>query len=150
MVHDHFLFFDDVVVRDGIFLVVHMGALGGTFGSVERTVAFKPDFEVIILTVGSTLIHVEVSIRSADGLSLGVGWALALAVFSSASDVAFIFFSWFAVKGLGDVSSETGDLASVADNISVFVADTREGGVTQSSAFLEAFLAFLKINIKIF
>lgn len=150
MVHDNFLFFDDVVVRDGIFLVIHMGALGGTFSSVERTVTFKPDVEVVVLTVGSALIHVEVSVRSADGLGLGVGWALALAVFSSASDVAFVFFSWFAVEGLSDVSSETGDLASVTDNISVFVADTREGGVTQSSAFLEAFLAFLKVNIKIF
>ena len=129
VVHDHFLFFDDVVVGDGIFLVVHMGALGGAFGSVERTVAFKPDVQVVVLTVGSALIHVEVTVGSADGLGLSVGWAFTLAVLLSAPHVALVFFSRFTVKGLGDVASETGDFTSVADNISVFVADTSKGGV---------------------
>ena len=146
VVNDHFLFLDDVAVGNSVLLIIHVRALGSALGLVQRTVALEPDVQIVVLAVGSAVVHVQVSVRGADGLGLGVGRALALAVLLSALSVALVGLARLAVESLGDVASQASHFASVADHVSVFVADSGEGCVAQSSALLVASLAFLRIK----
>ena len=146
VVNDHLLFFDDVAVGNSVLLIIHMSAPSGALGLVQRTVALEPNVQIVVLAVGSAVVHVQVSVRSTDSLGLSISWALALAVFLSALSVALVGLARLAVKSLGDVASQASHLASVTDNISVFVADSGKGSVAQSSALLVASLAFLRIK----